>query len=108
MPESNNISFSYIEVVTALIKAADLHDGIWGLHVRFGLSATNVGDSESILRPAAIVPLLELGLQKFEKENNLAVDAKKVNPQLQLPNSRTESKSEAKPGLPPPPKRQMH
>jgi hypothetical protein len=34
---------------------------------------------------AAIIPVLEIGLQKFEKESNIAVDAAKVNPQLQLP-----------------------
>jgi hypothetical protein len=85
MPESTNITFTFHEVVTALIKAADLHDGIWGLFARFGLAATNVGESENLIRPAAIVPLVELGLQKFDKESNIAVDAAKVNPQLQLP-----------------------
>jgi len=85
MPEPSNYVFSYAEVVTALLRAADIHEGIWGLSVRFGLSASNVGESETVLRPAAIVPLMEIGLQKFDKENNLAVDAKKVNPQLQLP-----------------------
>ena len=84
MPEPSNFTFSYAEVVTALIKAANIHDGIWGLSVKFGLSATNVGESETILRPAAIIPILELGLMKFEKETNLSVDAKKVNPQMQF------------------------
>ena len=28
--------------------------------------------------PAAIVPLLEIGLQKFEQESNIAVDAAKL------------------------------
>jgi hypothetical protein len=92
MPEPTNIAFSYIEVVTALLKASDIHEGIWGLFVRFGLSATNVGESETVMRPAAIIPVLEIGLQKFEKESNIAVDAKKVNPQLQFP--RPESDTE--------------
>jgi len=91
MPEPSNYVFSYTEVVTALIRAADIHEGIWGLSVRFGLSATNVGESESVLRPAAIIPLVEIGLTKFEKENNIAVDAKKVNPQLELPQSRRDT-----------------
>jgi hypothetical protein len=29
--------------------------------------------------PAAIIPVLEIGLQKFEKENNLSIDAASVN-----------------------------
>lgn len=85
MPESTNVAFSFHEVVTALIKAANIHDGIWGLFVRFGLGASNVGESESSMRPTAIVPIVEIGLQKFEKESNIAVDASKVNPQLQIP-----------------------
>ena len=85
MPETKNVVFSYKEVVTALLKSTDIHDGIWGLFVKFGIGAANVGESEDVLRPAAIIPVREIGLQKFEKENNLSVDAAKVNPQLQLP-----------------------
>jgi hypothetical protein len=62
------------------VKNQDLHDGIWGLFVRFGLNAANVGESDAMLRPAAILPILEIGLQKMEKESNIAVDAAKVNP----------------------------
>lgn len=85
MPEPTNIAFSYHEVITALIKTAGIHEGIWGLFLRFGLSASNVGESETLFRPAAIIPVMEIGLQKFDKESNIAVDAAKVNPQLQLP-----------------------
>ncbi len=35
--------------------------------------------SEKFL-PAAIVPVQEIGIQKFEVESNLTVDAAKVNP----------------------------
>jgi len=80
MPEIGNIIFSYREVVTALLKAQGIHDGLWMLFVRFGLSAANVGPNDEELKPAAIIPILEIGLQKAEKESNLAVDAAKVNP----------------------------
>jgi hypothetical protein len=33
-----------------------------------------------ITGPAAVIPVLEIGLQKFEKETNISVDAAKVNP----------------------------
>ena len=85
MPEPTNITFNFHEVVIALIKAADIHEGIWGLFVRFGLGASNVGESETAVRPAAIVPIVEIGLQKFDKESSIAVDAAKVNPQLKIP-----------------------
>lgn len=82
MPEVANIVFSFKEVITALLKAQDIHEGIWALFVRFGMNAANVGGNENELRPTAIIPILELGLQKAEKESNVAVDAAKVNPKI--------------------------
>jgi hypothetical protein len=80
MPETSQLTFTFKEIVIALVKAQGIHEGIWGLFVNFGLSAQNVGPNENELRPSAMIPLLSLGLQKFEKETNLSVDAAKVNP----------------------------
>jgi hypothetical protein len=80
MAEASQISFSYKEVAEALVKKQGLHEGIWGVFVKFGLQATNIGPNESDLKPAAILGILEIGLQKLEKETNLSVDAAKVNP----------------------------
>jgi hypothetical protein len=80
MPETSQIAFSFHEVVTALVKANNIHDGIWGLFVRFGISAANIGATDTEIQPAAIIPILQIGLQRMEKESNIAVDAAKVNP----------------------------
>jgi hypothetical protein len=80
MPEPNQITFTYKEVAEALLKRQDIHQGIWGLYVRFGIKAANMGEDDESLKPAAIIPILDIGLQKFDKENNLSVDAAKVNP----------------------------
>jgi hypothetical protein len=80
MPEIANIIFSYKEVTTALLKAQGIHEGLWSLFIRFGLSAANLGPNDDEVRPTAIIPILEIGLQKGEKENNVTVDAAKVNP----------------------------
>jgi hypothetical protein len=80
MAEPSQIAFSFKEVVGALVKQYGLHEGIWGLNVKFGIQATNMGPNESDLRPTAVVPILEIGLQKLDKETNLSVDAAKVNP----------------------------
>lgn len=80
MAEPTQIIFSYKEVVEALVKKYGLHEGIWGLWVKFGIKAANIGTTDIDLKPAAIIPILELGLQKFEKENSISVDASKVNP----------------------------
>jgi len=80
MAEPTQIVFSHTEVVQALLKQQQIHEGIWGIYIKFGIKAANVGMSPSDLLPAAIVPVIEIGLQKFDEENNLAVDAAKVNP----------------------------
>jgi hypothetical protein len=84
MPETSQFTFTFKEIVVALIKAQDLHEGIWGLFINFGLNAQNIGPNENELRPAAMIPILALGLQKFDKETNLSADAAKVNPRITL------------------------
>jgi hypothetical protein len=41
---------------------------------------TELEPTPTELLPAAIVAIPEIGLQKFEQESNIAVDAAKVNP----------------------------
>ncbi len=83
MAEPSQIVFTHKEVVEALVKKYGLHEGIWGLWIKFGIKGINVGETDADLKPAAIIPILEIGLQKFEKENNISVDAAKVNPKPQ-------------------------
>lgn len=80
MPEPGQIIFTFKELVEILVKSQGIHEGIWGLFVRFGLNAANIGENEAALRPAAIIPIVEIGLQKMDKESNVAVDAAKINP----------------------------
>ena len=80
MSEPTQITFSYKEIAEALVKQNGIHQGIWGLYVKFGIKAANIGENEDALRPAAIIPILDIGLQKFDKVNSLSVDAAKVNP----------------------------
>jgi hypothetical protein len=80
MPEASQILFSHKEVVELLLKKQNIHEGIWGLAVKFGFSAANIGISDADLNPAAIIPIVQVGLQRYDKESNIAVDAAKVNP----------------------------
>lgn len=79
MPETKSITFTHKEVVKALIQCTDIHEGLWGLYIEFGLAAANLGKGEDIL-PAAIVPVKTIGLQRFDTPNNLTVDAAEANP----------------------------
>lgn len=80
MPEANQILFSFKELAALMVKNQDINEGYWGIYVRFGISAANAGPSDADLKPTALVPVVELGLQKFDQLNNLSVDAAKVNP----------------------------
>ena len=83
MGETTQITFSFKELAEALVTKHGIHEGIWGLYVRFGIKAANVGPNDDELKPSAILPILDIGLQRFDKENNLSVDAAKVNPPSQ-------------------------
>ena len=82
MPKTNSIEFDYKEVAEALILNNDIHEGLWGISIKFGIQGANIETSEGSgnVTPSAIVPILKLGLQRFDKQNNLTVDAAKVNP----------------------------
>lgn len=82
MAEVKQYTFTYKEVVEALLKHQGLHDGIWGMYMEFGIRGANIGvgpEDESLL-PAAIVPVVKIGLQRFDKVHQLSVDASEVNP----------------------------
>jgi hypothetical protein len=82
MAESTEIMFDYKDVVELLVKKQNLHDGIWSLHIRFGMKATNIGSSADSNDhvPTAMVGVLQIGIHRVDKENNLSIDAAKVNP----------------------------
>ena len=73
-------TFTYKELAEVLVKQQGIHEGLWGVYVKFGINATNIGPTPKDIVPAAIVPILEIGIQRFKEENNLAVNAAIVNP----------------------------
>ncbi len=89
MPETKIVVFNMKEIAEILIKKQEIHEGFWGIYAKFGIGAANIeqkprteGDPAEAhnLLPAAIVPILELGIQKFDSPNPLTVDAAEVNP----------------------------
>ncbi len=95
MANSERIMFNFQEVVECLIKKQGIHEGLWGISISFGFGAVNASNTEEPEKylPAAVVPVQEIGIQKFEVESNLTVDAAKVNP---LPAKKTAAKKTVK------------
>ncbi|MBA2493836.1 MAG: hypothetical protein H0V31_03970 [Acidobacteria bacterium] len=92
--EEQRITFSYQEIVECLIKKRNIHEGLWGISVTFALGAINVNRQENPDKymPAAIIPVQEIGIQKYNEPSNLTLDASKVNPRPKKTNSRTKGK----------------
>ena len=82
MAEFDRVTFSHKELAEILVKRQNIREGIWGLYVEFGLKATNLSTGADQV-PAAVIPLLKVGLQKFDEETNISVDAAKVNPSIE-------------------------
>ena len=82
MSEVKTYVFDYKEVAEALVKKQNIHEGLWGIYMEFGIGAGNIpaGPSEQVLLPAAIVPVVKIGIQRFDKPSSLTVDAAEVNP----------------------------
>jgi hypothetical protein len=81
MPETKTIAFSHKEVAEALVRYNDLHEGLWGLYIEFGLAAANVApETGGDLLPTAIIPIKKIGLMRFDEPNNLTVNASEANP----------------------------
>lgn len=80
MAESSMILFGFQELAEMMVKQQDIHDGLWGIYIRFGIGAANAADATGTFYPTALVPVKELGLQRFDAPNNLTVDAAEVNP----------------------------
>jgi hypothetical protein len=82
MGEPQIVTFTYKEIATVLLKHQGIHEGLWALTMQMGIQATNVkvGPSEADVVPAAIIPIIKMGIQKFDKPNALTVDAAQVNP----------------------------
>ncbi len=77
-------SFSHEELLAILLKSAGIHEGLWMLSINFGLSATNMSNSnsgEENLRPCVMAFVENFGLMRVERAlKGLTLDAAIVNP----------------------------
>lgn len=93
MAEATLINYSFKELSELMVKDQNIHEGYWGIYIRFGIGAINAGPSDNELKPAAVVPVLEIGLQRYNELNNLCVNAAEVNPKTSAAKSALRRKS---------------
>jgi hypothetical protein len=82
MAEATQYLFEHKELAEALVKKQNIHEGLWGIYIEFGLGATNInsGSDIKVLTPSAIASVQKIGIQRFAEPNNLTIDAAVVNP----------------------------
>lgn len=78
MTETNTFKYTMRELTETLIKKEGLTEGKWMLAVEFAIRATNAGPDDNSLSPAALIPIVSIGLVKSQGTNNLTVDASKI------------------------------
>ncbi len=97
MPDETPIICSFKEFAEMFVKQRGIHEGLWGIFVRFGIKALNVNfeteGSSPVLTPTALVPLVEIGIQRFPEPNDYTVDAAVVNPRKTTKSAVKRSKS---------------
>lgn len=81
MNDNLTYQFTLEELTKALIQYKGLSEGKWMLAVQFGISAVNLGKDDENMSPAAVVPLISVGLNPVDddRKNNLIVDAAELN-----------------------------
>jgi len=83
MPEVKTYTLTLTEIAELIIKKLDIHEGLWGAYLEFGIGATNVPTSQeppTQIFPAIVGVVNKFGIQRFDSPNSLTVDAAKVNP----------------------------
>lgn len=82
MPETKQIVFSHKEITSLLLKDQHIHEGSRALVFEFGLVGGVIPfpPGSNTFSPAAIVGIQKIGIQRFDTENPIAVDAAEVNP----------------------------
>lgn len=78
MPEAKQFTFTYQELASMMVRELGISEGLWGVYINFGIRGANIGQDNTDLRPSAIIPVLEVGLRRFDEPSNLTVDAAEI------------------------------
>jgi hypothetical protein len=85
MPETTQFMFPFKEITALLVKQQDIHEGFWGILFEFAFTGGGVAipPAANAVIPAAIVGIPRIGIQRFDTENPLTVNAAEVNPAVE-------------------------
>lgn len=96
MAEAAQYIFTLKELTELMIKHQNIHEGLWALQIRFGISAANLSLGGTEHRPTALVPIMEVGIHKETDASPMTVDAAEVNPAPQTSGTKKASTKKTK------------
>jgi len=86
--QATSVSCTLEGLTIALLRHAEIHEGLWQPTFTLGRAATNMRWAEAgappRLTPCAITFVTGVGLQRVEEPNELTVDAAVVNPKSRI------------------------
>jgi len=95
MAEPKQFGFTHQELAEMMVKRLDLKEGLWAIYLKFGIGGANIASDANTAFPAAIVPVLEIGLQRLEEPSPLSVDAAEMAPFRKARSTKASRKSRA-------------
>ena len=83
MPEINQFVFNQRELLTALVKLADVHEGRWALVINFSINGGIFGPSVDQVAPGVAIAASQFGIQRAlpEHPEGIVIDAAEANPE---------------------------
>lgn len=79
---ATEFSFTHKELMSMMLKEADIHEGLWSFSVNFRLGAGAFGPTEAEVAPTGFVGVDSLGIRRAPQTGPLVFDAADLNPKL--------------------------
>lgn len=88
MTKATQFLYPHRDLVTMMLREAEIHEGYWQLIANFRLGVGNVGASPQDAMPTGMVSFAGAGIQKFDRQEGqelppLTYDAAELNPRKQ-------------------------
>lgn len=82
---SDQFIFSHRELIEALIKQSNIHDGLWALSINFNVGIGLYGPAPDQVYPGGTITVQQIGITRHvgpppAGPGQITVDASKVNP----------------------------
>ena len=77
---ASEFTFSHEELVSLMLKSANVHEGLWALSVNFKLGAGVFGANEKDVAPTGFVSVEALGVRRAPGVGPMVFDAAQLNP----------------------------